>query len=759
MTTNNYVEAKSFLETLFSRYFKDYDSYLELRFIGQDASSNFYRRGEMTEKDWADVIELNQTHHVYFGVNPRPLSKEKKQDDIRDIVTLWVDVDGKDFDGGKDEALRRVQGFPIAPSVIVDSGHGYHVYWVLTEPIINIEGEQRILLKQILAGVIKETSGDRSKVNLDALLRLPGTLNIKDSPPPPCQVVSSTDLTYRLEDFARFKDVAYVEPKAFMGDLPAFGIRTALIRSVDEKTAREDVGKLEVPSRTKDLIITGSMLDNGSDTSRSGRDFSIECTLIRGGYNYETLKSIFFNRFLGCSSRILSGGERDLQWDVWSALQKVEQRHSEAPHPSPARAAEERLQVRCAADIEPETTSWLWAERFPLGKLSLIVGDPESGKSLFCAWMAARVSSGVAWPDRAVPPAGKVIFLQCEDGVAETVVPRLIQYGADLTKVHFVDGVETTDGGDRMLSLLTDLKKLEDLIRRERDVRLVIIDPLQAYLGAGLSNKVNPHADAHIRAILTPVKTLAEVYNVAILGVVHLNKNSMADMMYRVGGSIALVGLPRSVWLLKWDRDPDGFRYFQSMKSNRRAGVSGLAFKIDRHTGDVTFDDSVAVPSAVDLLAASGDRRPREEAKAFLIDRLKNGERDAREILGEAEQEGINRATLFAAKKELRIRSERVSSIGRSGKWVWYPPARVEEDKPPADPKARIEAAKERVARAKTNNLQAAEPLTSEAILEVKSQEKVDKRAGQLDLKTAEAIKKLGERLRAKRNQAAQPST
>lgn len=108
----------------------------------------------------------------------------------------------------------------------------------------------------------------------------------------------------------------------------------------------------------------------------------------------------------------------------------------------------------------------------------------------------------------------------------------------------------------------------------------------------------------------------------------------------------------------------------------------------------------------------------------------------------------------FAAKKELGIKSERYSLGGRGGKWVWQLPTKL-----PIDPKARIEAVKERVEREKANKLQATEPSASEAIVEVEGHEKADLRAGQLDLKTAEAIKKLGERLRAKRNQAAQPST
>ena len=700
---------RDFLNTLFGRYFENHEGHIELRCIPNKKDRNelsvkpiFCLRGEISDAEWQDILEINKTHHVYFGVNPRPLSKKKKQADIKDFVCFWVDMDGKDFYGGKKEAFERVETFPIPPAIIIDSSHGYHCYWPLETPMIDINGDQRLNFKQILSGLVKEIHGDHSKVDLDACLRLPGTLNIKDNPPIAVKVMNLTDQKYRLEDFDRFKNTAYEEREAFTGELPVFGTRTTTINHMDEKSAEEDVEKLEISSKAKRLIITGEMQqEDDADHTRSGRDFSIICSLIRRGYNYPTIQSIFFNSFLKCSDRIIFKGERALQWDVGSALIMVQPRNSEGTQSSPPLAAEERLHVRCAANIEPEETSWLWPERFPLGKLSLIVGDPESGKSLFCAWMAATVSSGKDWPDHTSPSAGKVIILQCEDDVAETVVPRIIQYGADLPKVFFVEGVKTTEGGDRMVSLLKDLKKLEELIRRECDVRLVIIDPLQAYLGAGLSNKVNPHADAHIRAILTPVKVLAEEYGVAVVGVVHLNKDAQKDMMYRVGGSIALVGLPRSIWLLQWDRDVNGFRYLQSMKSNRRAGVSGLAFKIDRDTGEVSFHDDVPVPSVLELLAPTADRRPREEAKAFLRELLMGGPRESMEIHAEAEQRGINRGTLFAAKNDLGIKSEKTCGVGRGGKWLWHLPERKQEGKPSSVIKACLDSIQEKAKREK----------------------------------------------------------
>lgn len=139
----------------------------------------FYRYDEFDDTVMKNIQRLNKTNNIYFGVNPRPISKEKKQDDIKDIICLWADVDGKDFENGKKEALKLVEEFPIEPNIIVDSGHGFHCYWIFKEPIIDISKEARIHFKQILFGIVNRLKADKRPMFLNCLLRLPGTVNIK----------------------------------------------------------------------------------------------------------------------------------------------------------------------------------------------------------------------------------------------------------------------------------------------------------------------------------------------------------------------------------------------------------------------------------------------------------------------------------------------------------------------------------------------------------------------------------------------------
>jgi hypothetical protein len=339
------------------------------------------------------------------------------------------------------------------------------------------------------------------------------------------------------------------------------------------------------------------------------------------------------------------------------------------------RTAGEAILFDEASKMEPERVEWLWPERVPLKKLTLIVGNPESGKSLFTTWMAAYVSSGTPWPDHCTPPCGRVLILQNEDGPTDTVLPRLIQYGADRSKVAILRGagIRTPDNHERMFSLLQDVDKLKKEIQRRGDVKMVIMDPLQGYFGGALIGKVNANADTHIRAILGPLKAMAEETGVAVIGVTHLNKASQTDMMYRIGGSIGIMAIARSVWLIKWDRDPDGMRYFQSMKSNRKAGVSGLAFKINKDNGDVTFED-VPVPTARELLSSTFAEAGALDVQSWLRGKLASGPKYAKDLLEEGEMENFSRGMLHRAKKALGIEARRVASYGRGARWEWYRP-------------------------------------------------------------------------------------
>jgi len=289
-------EAKRFINAVFGKYFSEGNTgYIEVRYITKNGKtySDFFSIEDFNDDNVTRKIEENnKDYHIYVGVNPRPPSKNKKQDDIKDILTLWADVDAKDFEGGKEEALRRIKEFPISPSILVDSGNGYHLYWLLENSIINIEEKERLEIRKILSGIIKEIGADHAH-NLDRVMRLPGTLNIKDSPKE-CQIVYSNGKTYILEDFESYKDKAFKHIASVEEEnelLSILGDKNLEISMENAQDAKDCINNnLKIPSKYKRLIIQGGT-QKGKDVfykSRSERDWAIIMSLILNRYNYVT---------------------------------------------------------------------------------------------------------------------------------------------------------------------------------------------------------------------------------------------------------------------------------------------------------------------------------------------------------------------------------------------------------------------------------------------------------------------------------------
>ena len=235
--------------------------------------------------------------------------------------------------------------------------------------------------------------------------------------------------------------------------------------------------------------------------------------------------------------------------------------------------------------VTPLEIDWLWPNRVPMGMLTLIAGDPGVGKSFLTLYMAATVSRGGEWPDSlklevriekleeqkgktgfpeedpiskkrcgsviilnnedsADPSSlrsavandgqkkGSVIILNNEDSVGRVIRPRLEALNADLSKIKTIPFVWHRDkNGNEFtnyFNIITDLFELETTISENPDTKLIIIDPLSSFFGC-----LDTHNDSYVRAILTPIVALAGKYNIAIVGVMHLNKGSSNQL----GGS------------------------------------------------------------------------------------------------------------------------------------------------------------------------------------------------------------------------------
>jgi putative DNA primase/helicase len=206
-----------------------------------------------------------------------------------------------------------------------------------------------------------------------------------------------------------------------------------------------------------------------------------------------------------------------------------------------------QLIVHRASDITPVAVDWLWPGRIAIGKTTLVGGDPGLGKSQLAAFIAATISIGGQWPcQEGRPPKRSVIVLCAEDGMADTIVPRLMAAQADREKITIITAVTETDGsGRRVFNLSKDLDVLEGHIAGIGDVGLVIIDPVDAYLGAGAGG-IDSHKNAAVRAVLEPLSELADRLHTAVLAVTHFSKQAGGKAMYRSSVALRISARPAS---------------------------------------------------------------------------------------------------------------------------------------------------------------------------------------------------------------------
>jgi hypothetical protein len=326
--------------------------------------------------------------------------------------------------------------------------------------------------------------------------------------------------------------------------------------------------------------------------------------------------------------------------------------------------------------VTPEKVQWLWYPYIPLGKITLIDGDPGNGKSLFAIDLIARVTSGLPMPDGYRGVQGGAVILALEDGLADTIVPRLEAAGGNKSKVVALQGIVGANGVLRFPTI-ADVNHIARACD-EVQAKLLVIDPLMAYMG-----DVNSWKDQDIRQGMAPLVRMAEEKNVAATVIRHLNKSSTSHSVYRGGGSIGFIGLARVSLLIAKDPENEDRRILAGIKSNLAPLPPSLSYVIE-NSGDIpriawggtsnhTADALLATPQTPEEKSAF------DEAREFLLEVLSEGMINANEIFKEAKRAGISEKTLKRAKKALAVRSEK-SQFG--GGWIWRLPDEEGQESP-----------------------------------------------------------------------------
>lgn len=335
------------------------------------------------------------------------------------------------------------------------------------------------------------------------------------------------------------------------------------------------------------------------------------------------------------------------------------------------------IRVR-AADVEVREIEHLWPGVLYIGKPSLLVGDPGLGKSLLTADIAARVSTGRAWPLGAPNEcAGDVVMCSAEDDPSDTIVPRLIAAGADLKRIEFFDAVRVydEDSGQRVVSLTLDkhLDALEHIaIEKAGKLRLLIVDPVAAFLG-----DTDSHKNAEIRSLLRALAGLASTHRFAALVISHLNKGAEASAVYRISGSLAFVAAARAAYAVVRDPGDPLRRMVLPVKNNLASDLGGFSYTIAVADNDAPYvqwgDESVTEQTADEILgnapthATTRAVAERVQVVAeWLKEQLAVEPQASADIYNRAEREDFSDRDVKRAMKQLGIKSR---VMGFQGKW------------------------------------------------------------------------------------------
>ncbi len=325
----------------------------------------------------------------------------------------------------------------------------------------------------------------------------------------------------------------------------------------------------------------------------------------------------------------------------------------------PAIKTDIKLNLKNMSDVKAERVEWLWPNKIPEGALTIISGDPGTTKSYLTQYIAAHVTNGTPWPDCPDEPVkkGSVIFIADEDDPAKIIRPRLDAHGADVNRVYILESVQVS--GDReFFDLTRHLDGIDNILSRIPDCRLLVLDPITAYLGS-----TNANSNAEVRAAITPLAALAAQQNVTIIGINHHNKRQDLKYIHRGLGSTAFVAQARSVWAVVIDKDDTEARIFFPVKSNYCINPTGLKFRI--------IDDAIEFDTepwnGPDDAGKKTELRVDEAAK-WLEEKLQPGMRLSCTLFEEAEEDGFGRDLLFRAKKKLGVVAHK---DGFGGRWFW----------------------------------------------------------------------------------------
>jgi putative DNA primase/helicase len=330
--------------------------------------------------------------------------------------------------------------------------------------------------------------------------------------------------------------------------------------------------------------------------------------------------------------------------------------------------------------IRIESIDWLWNGWLAKGKLHILAGVAGTGKTTIALSLAAIITTGGRFPDQTLAPVGDVAIWSGEDGIGDTLAPRLSAAKADMKRVHFIRGVSVA-GDKRPFDPAHDTALLAQALESIRPA-LLIVDPIVSAVS------VDSNKNAETRRALQPLVDMAAKLGVAVLGISHFSKGTQGrNTTERVTGSLAFGALARVVMAAaKLEGKDETGRIFCRSKSNIGRDDGGFRYDLEQrilpnHTdiiascvvwGDAV--DGAARELLAEAEAVDGEGGERAEAKEFLESELAGGAIAVKTIKAAAEHAGHSWATIRRAKNDLGVTAKKT---GMNGGWEWKLPPKV----------------------------------------------------------------------------------
>jgi DNA repair protein RadA/Sms len=543
-------------------------------------------KSPVSRKDVQSFVERHHEDNIYFCPTsfsaPRRLKKN-----VLGSRFLWADLD--DADPTK---------IKIRPQIAWKSSPGrYAALWRLHDFV------EPAPLEEVNRQLTYVSGADKAGWDLTQVLRLPGTINYKYKERPTVELMWATDNEIGLDDV----------PSSVPPDTGKLlnRLKPSLRKLL---TTRVDIGK------RSDVLwrIENELHDHGVSKADA----------------LALIKASPCNKF---------SGRRDEDSQLNRELDKIgEWGHKKSPLIEEEMNGVDHPTIRRMSEVEPEVVRWIWYPYIPRGKITLLEGDPGLGKSWLTTAIAATISTRTKLPLADKFVGGRVLLFSAEDGLGDTIRPRLDGLGADVSRIYAYDDpvIFDEDGCDLIRTQIHEMKPA-----------LVVIDPLVAYMGRG----VDLHKANETREIMSRLGRLAADENVGILAVRHLTKGGRDKSIYRGIGSIDLTAAARSVLLVGRIPDDKSGRAMVQIKNN--LAPVGEAIRYELRPGfkhpfrwggkiKITADEVLKAEPTLDGEA--------DMACVYLKALDENFDRST--VIRDAEAKGINAKVLRATAKELGIK-------------------------------------------------------------------------------------------------------